>query len=147
MTNALASEGAEKVQFECVTAYLPFRAGVARGRSMVGFKTEASELITSGTVDLRDESVDLHGHVRAHKGVTLGLANIAGDVKIGGHLTKLAMSLDPQATAGIIARAGAAIATLGLSVMGSALIEKMDPDRADPCEKPVRKAGGEKAGR
>ena len=147
MTNAFASEGAEKIQFECVTANLPFKAGVARGRSMVGFTTEASELITSGIVNLRDESVDLHGRVRAHKGVTLGLANIAGDVKIGGHLTKLAMSLDPEATPGVIARAGAAIATLGLSVMGTALIEKMDPERADPCEKPVRKAGAAAAGR
>ena len=147
MTNAFASEGAEKVQFECVTANFPFKAGVARGRAMVGFTTEASELITSGVVNLRDESVDLHGRVRAHKGVTLGLANIAGDVKIGGHLTKLAMALDPEATPGVIARAGAAIATLGLSIMGSALIEKMDAERDDPCEKPVRKAGGAGAGR
>ncbi|HZZ92916.1 MAG TPA: AsmA family protein [Usitatibacter sp.] len=147
MTNAFASEGAQKIQFECVTANLPFRAGVARGRSMVGFKTEASELITSGVVNLRDESVDLHGRVHAHKGVTLGLANIAGDVKIGGHLTKLQMSLDPADTPGVIARAGAAIATLGVSVIGSALIEKMDPDRADPCERPVRKKGDAEAGR
>jgi hypothetical protein len=147
MTNAFASQGAQSIQFECVTANLPFKDGVARGRSMVGFKTEASELITSGVVDLRDESVDLHGHVHAHKGVTLGLATIAGDVRIGGHLTKLEMSLDPKATAGVIARAGAAIATLGVSVVGTALIEKLAPDRADPCERPVRKKGGESAGR
>jgi uncharacterized protein involved in outer membrane biogenesis len=147
MTNAFASEGAQKVRFECVTANLPFKAGIARGRSMVGFKTEASELITSGIVNLRDETVDLHGRVHAHKGVTLGLANIAGDVRIGGHLVKLEMSLDPEATPGVIARAGAAIATLGVSVIGGALIEKMDPDRADPCERPVRKKGDAEAGR
>jgi len=147
MTNAFASEGVEKVQFECVSANLPFKAGIARGRSMVGFKTAASELIASGTLNLRDESIDLHGRVRAHKGVTLGLAQIAGDVKIGGHLAKPEMSIDPEATPGIIARAGAAIATLGVSVLGTALIEKMEPDRADPCEKPVRKKGGAEAGR
>jgi len=147
MTNAFASEGAQKVQFECVTANLPFKAGIAHGRSMVGFKTEASELVTSGSLNLRDESIDLHGRVRANKGVTLGLAQIAGDVKIGGHLTKPEMSLDPEATPGVIARAGAAIATLGVSVIGSALIEKMAPDHADPCERPVRKKDGAEAGR
>jgi len=147
MTNAFASEGAQKVQFECVTANLPLKAGIAHGRSMVGFKTEASELVTSGSLNLRDESIDLHGRVRANKGVTLGLAQIAGDVKIGGHLTKPEMSLDPEATPGVIARAGAAIATLGVSVIGSALIEKMAPDHADPCERPVRKKDGAEAGR
>ena len=147
MTNAFASEGAQKVQFECVTANLPFHAGVARGRSIVGFRTEASELITSGSLNLRDESIDLHGRVRAHKGVTLGLAQIAGDVRIGGHVTKPEMSLDPEATAGVIARAGAAIATLGVSVIGSALLEKMEPGHADPCERPVRKKGDAEAGR
>jgi uncharacterized protein involved in outer membrane biogenesis len=147
MTNAFASEGAERVQFECVTANLPFRAGVARGRSMVGFKTAASELITSGSVDLRDESLDLHGHVRANHGVTIGLASIAGDVKIGGHLTKPEMSLDPDATPGVVARAGVAIATLGASVIGGALIEKLAPDHDDPCEKPVTKKDDGSAGR
>ena len=147
MTNAFASEGAERVRFECVTAYLPFKAGVAHGRSMVGFKTEASELITSGSLNLRDESIDLHGRVRANKGVTLGLAQIAPDVKIGGHLARPEMSLDPDATPGVIARAGAAIATLGATVIGSALIEKMAPDHADPCERPVRQKGGADADR
>jgi uncharacterized protein involved in outer membrane biogenesis len=147
MTNAFASEGAERVQFECVTANLPFKSGIAHGRSIVGFQTTASELVTSGQIDLHDESIDLHGHVRAHKGVTLGLANIAGDVKIGGHLAKPEMSLDPEATPGVIARAGAAIATLGVSVLGSALLEKLAPAHADPCERPVRKKGAESAGR
>jgi len=147
MTNAFAAEGGQRVQFECVTANLPFQAGIARGRSIVGFRTDASELVTSGSIDMRDESIDLHGRVRAHKGVTVGLAQIAGDVKIGGHLARPEMSLDPGATPGVIARAGAAIATLGMSVIGTALIEKMGPDHADPCERPVRKKGDAEAGR
>jgi hypothetical protein len=137
MTNAFASEGAEQVQFECVSAVLPFKSGLAKGRQLVGFKTATSELVTSGSIDLRDESLDLHGRVRAQKGVTLGLANIAGDVKIGGTFTKLGMSIDPESTPGIVARAGAAIATLGLSVVGTALLDKAAAEGEDPCRKPA----------
>jgi hypothetical protein len=136
MTNAFASHNASEIVFECVAAVLPFSDGVAAGGPIVGFRTSASDLITSGKIDLRAQSLDLRGRVRAKQGMTLGLATIAGDVKIEGPLRHPTMKLDPDAKALAVLRAGAAIATLGLSALGTAFIDAAEAGQDDPCKAP-----------
>jgi uncharacterized protein involved in outer membrane biogenesis len=134
MTNVFAGKDASRIEFECVVAVLPFKNGVAAADPIIGFRTRASALITAGKVDLRDESLDVSGRVKPKSGVSLGLATIAGDVKIAGPLRHPKMSLDPAGTPGLIARAGAAIATLGLSAVGTALVDAADAAKNDPCQ-------------
>jgi hypothetical protein len=134
MTNAFAAQDAGQIDFECVTAALAFRNGVAAGSPLIGFRTAASALITSGKVDLRTESLDVSGRVKPKSGVRLGLATIAGDVRIAGPLRHPKMTLDPASTPALIARAGAAIATLGLSAVGTALVDAAQAKKNDPCE-------------
>jgi uncharacterized protein involved in outer membrane biogenesis len=136
MTNAFAAKDASQIDFECVAVALPFKDGVATANPIIGFNTTASVLITSGKVDLREESLDVRGRVKPKSGVRLGLATIAGDVRIAGPLRRPKMSLDPASTPELIARAGAAIATLGISAVGTAIVDAAQAKKSDPCEAP-----------
>jgi uncharacterized protein involved in outer membrane biogenesis len=138
MTNTFAQKDASGIDFECVAAALPFKDGVAAANPILGFSTTASALITSGRVDLRRVSLDVSGRVKPKSGVSLGLATIAGDVKIAGPLRQPKMSLDPAGTSELLARAGAAIATLGISAVGTAMVDAAQAKKNDPCEVVLR---------
>jgi hypothetical protein len=64
----------------------------------------------------------------------MGLATIAGDVKITGTVRQPRMSLDESARPKAIARGAAALATLGLSAVGTALADSEEARRNDPCQ-------------
>jgi uncharacterized protein involved in outer membrane biogenesis len=139
MTNVFASRDEKAIVFECVGASLALRSGRATGDPIVGFRTTASDLLTSGSVDFRAQRLDLRGRVRPRQGV-VGLATIAGDVKIEGPLRRPKMQLDAAATPAAVLRAGAAIATLGLSAVGTALADAAQAKQNDACAAALRKS-------
>ncbi|HWT72553.1 MAG TPA: AsmA family protein, partial [Oxalicibacterium sp.] len=104
---------------------------------------EASQLLTSGSVDMRRQEVDLHGRVRARGGVSLGISTFAGDVKIVGKIAKPQLNLDEAGIGGAIARIGAAILTSGVSIVATAIWDGANPE-SDPCQL-VFSAKGKKA--
>ena len=132
MVSALVPRESGEIRLECVSASLDFRNGRAQGRRLVGARSNASQLLTSGTFDFREEKVDLRGALRAVDGPSLGLAALAGDVQITGKLTRPRMQLDEDKKPAILARAGAALATAGVTLLGGAIAEAAD--KVDPCE-------------
>ena len=120
------------MKLECFAARLPFSNGRASG-AVVGARSEVSQLITSGQVDMKRQSVDLRGRVRARHGVSVGLAALTGDISISGPLRKPKMALDPAGTPSALARLGAAVVTGGLSLVATAAWDAANPG-ADPCE-------------
>ena len=132
MVRALAPRGSGEIKLDCVSAALDFKQGRASGRRLVGARSEASQLLTGGSVDLREEAIDLRGALRARDGPSLGLAALAGDVQIAGRLARPKMQLDEDKKPAILARAGAAIATAGVTLLGGALAEASE--KTDPCE-------------
>ena len=130
---AFSKKGSDgRVTFECAGARLPFVQGRATGNAIVGLRSDVSRLLTSGTVSLRDREVDLHGRLRPKPGSGVGLAAIAGDVRIVGNIRAMKVTLDPAGAPKVLARAAAAIATLGLSLAGSAAANSAKED-SDPC--------------
>jgi hypothetical protein len=128
----LSEKNAPQLQLGCFAGHLPFSNGVA-ANAAVGARSEVSKLLTSGTVDLKRQSVDLHGRVRARDGISLGIATLSGDVSIAGPLRKPKMALDPVGTPSALARIGAAIVTGGLSLVATAAWDAANPG-PDPCE-------------
>jgi uncharacterized protein involved in outer membrane biogenesis len=122
---------ASQLRLQCFSARLPLRHGQAGG-ALVGARSEASQLLTRGSIDLRQQDVDLRGRVRARNGVSLGVALVSGDVAIAGPLAKPKMALDPSSP-GALARLGAAVLTGGLSVVATAAWDAVNP-AANPCE-------------
>lgn len=133
MTNAFAAKDARDMDFVCVGANLPFKAGRARADRLVGARSDASRLVSKGTIDFREGRIDLRGKVEAQQGVTLGISAIANDIVIAGPLRKPSVSLDAGGAPAAIARVGAAIATAGASLLGTAIAEAAT-DKNDPCE-------------
>ena len=132
MTALLSEKNARQIRLDCFAGRLPFSNGVARSAT-VGARSDVSKLLTSGTVDLKRQSVDLHGRVRARDGISLGIAALSGDISVSGPLRKPAMALDPAGTPAALARLGAAILSGGLSLVATAAWDAANPG-ADPCE-------------
>ena len=133
LTGLFSAKDSDRIDLSCLSARLPFQSGIAQGDAIVGARSDVSQLLTRGNVDLRDQTLDLHGRVRARSGFNLGVSTFASEVKITGQIFKPAMSLDESDTVGIIARVGAAIFTSGLSVVATSLWDGANPD-FDPCQ-------------
>lgn len=133
MVRALQPKDSQNIQFQCAAIDLNFKSGKASGRNLLGARSDVSQLLTSGHVDFRDEAIDLRGKIISRSGIGIGLASLAGDVQITGKLAKPAMRLDPDAKPAILARAGAAIASAGVTLLGSALMDVAESQN-DPCE-------------
>lgn len=133
LTGLFSTKDDTHINMSCASAHLPFRSGLAKGSAIVGARSDVSQLLTSGYIDMRKQTLDLHGRVRARSGVSLGLSNIAGDVKIVGKLTKPELNLDEAGIVGAIARVGAAILTSGVSLIATSIWDGANPE-SDPCQ-------------
>lgn len=133
LTGLFSARDSERVDLSCISARLPFQSGVARGEAIVGARSDASQLLTRGAVNLRDQTLDLRGRVRARSGINLGISNFAGEVKIVGKLVKPELAMDEAGAVGVIARIGAAILSSGISVLATSIWDGANPE-SDPCQ-------------
>jgi uncharacterized protein involved in outer membrane biogenesis len=133
MTSAFSQGDAGSIDFECLGLSMPFSNGQASSASILGARSAASQLLTSGAIDLRDESLDLRGRVQPRSG-KVGLATIAGDIRISGKIRHPHVNLDAIGAPAAFVRAGAAIATAGLSLIGTAKADAADAKKNDACE-------------
>ena len=115
----LAAYGTSRDELEDSAADLPFTQGRATGNAIVGARSDASRLLTSGYVSMRDEAVDLRGRVRPKPGMGVGLSAIDGDIRIAGKMRAMKVTLDPAGKPRAAVRIGAAVLTLGLSLAGA----------------------------
>jgi hypothetical protein len=122
----------QAVKFECVGFNLPFKSGRASGERLIGARTDSSHIVTSGLVDMGTQQIDLRGRMKGRRGVNL--ASIAGDVKFTGTTRQPRMSLDEDARGKVVARGAIAVATLGLSAIGTSAADAEEGRRTDPCE-------------
>lgn len=124
----------DHVSLACMSAYLPFENGRAAAEPIAGIRSGASQMLGSGYFDLKRQTMDLRGRVRARSGVNLGVSNIAGgNLKIAGRIAAPGIGLDPESTPAALARIGAAIMTSGVSILATALWDAANP-ASDPCQ-------------
>ena len=128
----LSAKDADQLDLACIGARLPFEHGIARGDNIVGVRSDASQLLTSGTVDLRQQTLDLHGPVHARAGIALGVTTFASKVKIEGKIAAPHVGLDKAGAPGAVARIAAAIFTGGASVVGTTLWDSAQAP-PNPC--------------
>jgi uncharacterized protein involved in outer membrane biogenesis len=127
---ALAGKRADHMDVVCIVASLPFENGRAKAASIAGARTESSQLLTDGTIDLRDQTLDLHGRVTGVNG-QFGASMLVGDVNISGKLVKPRFRIDARGLFGTAARVGAAILSVGLTAVGQTL---WDANADDACK-------------
>jgi hypothetical protein len=132
MLPLFSERDAQQMTLECFAGRMRFIDGRASDSGIAGARSDVSQLLTSGAIDLRHQDVDLRGTVRARHGVPLGISILTSDVRIHGPLKKPAIALDPAGAPTALARLGAAVLTGGLSIIATAAWDAANP-ATDAC--------------
>jgi len=109
-------------ELQCAVIRLPLAGGVAQVDRSIAFETKEIDASMSGTLDFRNETLDLSIRPRVRQGIQIEIPQIAELVRFRGPFASPTVSVDAVASAAAIARIGAAIGTGGLSVLGETLL-------------------------
>lgn len=123
----------EYTPLSCAVVRFQVTDGVARAENGIAVETDKVNMVGSGAVDLRAETLDFAVKPEARQGLGINIGgSLAGLVRIRGPLTEPAIGIDQAGAAKTAASIGAALATGGLSVLGQALLERQTRD-PHPC--------------
>jgi len=121
-------------ELRCAVFRLPLTDGVAHVDKSIAIETAKIDGSASGTLDFRDETLDLSVQPRIREGVAFDVSQLAGLVRIRGRFDKPAVAIDAAQSAQLIAKLGVLGAKGGgLAALGRALIAPADDDAAAPC--------------
>jgi hypothetical protein len=117
---------------ECAALKFPVTNGMLRNDTGIGVRTAELSAIGGGTINLRNEEIDIGVKPKPRSGIGVSVSSLADFIRLGGTLSKPRVTTDAKgaATAGI--RVGAAVATAGLSVLAEGLFSRVSAD-ADVC--------------
>jgi uncharacterized protein involved in outer membrane biogenesis len=120
-------------QLHCAVFRLPLANGVARVDRSIAVETDKLSASASGTVNFRDETLDLSVHPQLHTGIKLDVSQLASLVRVRGPFEKPSVGIDAANAAKTIAEIGALGASgAGLAAIGRALIAPT-AEREDVC--------------
>ena len=118
----------------CAVARFPLANGVARFDRTVAMETKKLGVAASGTLDFRNETLDLQFHPKVRQGISIDIANLADLVHVTGPFGSPQVRIDPVGSAKVIASIGAAVGTGGLSAVGQALFSWSQGSGPGPCQ-------------
>jgi len=129
--NPLAAQD-DRVHIECAVANFPLHAGRFESATGLGLRTRKLRVLGGGRIQLPGGELDLGVDAAPRAGLGLNLATFADFVRIGGTLEAPRTTTDAagMATAGV--RAGAALATGGLSLLAEGVLDRAGED-VDVC--------------
>jgi uncharacterized protein involved in outer membrane biogenesis len=120
-------------ELKCAVIRLPLAAGIARIDRSVAAETQKLGVSVSGTLDLRNESIDVTFKPQLREGISIDIPQIAELVRLRGPLRHPQVSIDAMASVTTAARIGAAFGTGGLSEVGVLLLGAVGRGGAGPC--------------
>lgn len=131
----------EFTELQCGVVLFKIKDGMAVADRGIAAETGKVNVAGSGDINLKTEGISFSVKPQAKEGLGINLSDsVASMVKITGTLAEPKVGLDALGAAQAAVGAGAAIATMGLSVVAKSLLEKTTGD-ANPC----RTALGQKA--
>lgn len=141
LLNALNPQAAKEdyTVLSCGVVRFLVKDGIAKADRGIAVETDKVNVVGSGTVDLRDEKLDLAVKPEAKEGLGLNLGALAGLVRVQGPLADPSVGVDKAGAAKAAVSIGAALATGGLSVLGQSLMDKSSQD-PHPCQTALGKA-------
>ena len=136
-------------ELKCAVIRLPLASGIARIDRSVAAETQKIGVSVSGTLDLRNESIDVTFKPQLREGISIDIPQIAELVRLHGPLRHPQVSIDAMASVTTAARIGAAVGTGGLSEVGVLLFGAIGRSGSGPCAvalgAPAAAAAGTKA--
>ncbi len=119
-------------EMECAVAHIEIKKGVATWDKGIALETDRVMVISSGSVALNTEKLDIGIHPEAREGLGLDAREITGLVRIGGTLAQPRLTTSTEGTVKLGATVGAAVATGGLSYLVQGLYRSQTRD-PHPC--------------
>jgi len=126
-------------EIKCAVARLPVRDGIATAQRTIAVETSRVDIVAAGTINLRDETLDLALRPTVKEGLGIGAATLAELVRVTGTLASPSVGIDTLGSARTALSVGGAIMTGGLSLLGEAALKKGTAD-PHPCQTAL--AGG-----
>jgi predicted phage tail protein len=119
---------------KCTVVNFQIANGVAITDKGIAFVTDKMEVVSTGKIDLGQETVDLAIRPKATTGVSVGLGNLTQAVKLAGPLSSPGVAIDAKGAVKALGGLGAALATGGVSLLAQSAKEKVDAASGDdPC--------------
>jgi len=120
-------------ELRCAVFRLPLADGIAHIDRSIAIETSKLAASASGTLNFRDETLDLSVHPQVREGVKVDLAQLASLVRIRGRFDKPTVGIDAGQSAKTLAELGALGATGGgIAAIGRALLAPTS-ESASPC--------------
>jgi uncharacterized protein involved in outer membrane biogenesis len=118
----------------CSVVRLPLANGIARVDRSIAMETGKLGVSASGTLDFRNETLDLGFQPKVKKGITVPVPNFASLVRFAGPFRSPQVHVDTAGSAAAIASIGAAIGTGGWSLLGQTLLSWAEGSGPGPCQ-------------
>ena len=119
---------------KCTVVNFQIANGIANTDKGIAFVTDKMEVVSTGKIDLAQETLDLAIRPKATGGISVGLGNLTQSFKLSGPLSKPGLAIDGKGAVKALGTLGAAFATGGISVLAQSAKEKVDTATGgDPC--------------
>jgi uncharacterized protein involved in outer membrane biogenesis len=132
-------------EIQCAVVMLPVRDGIVTAERTIALETSRVNIVAAGTINLRNETLDLALRPNVKEGLGIGAASLAELVRITGTLSNPSVGIDTLGSARTALSVGGAIMTGGLSLLGEAALKKGTAD-PHPCQTAAAGGTAPKAG-
>jgi hypothetical protein len=129
-TVAMQSEEEKTTHVRCGVVRVPVRNGVVDIDRTIAMETSRAAMSASGTIDFRDEGLDLGLNLVGRRGPSLGAGSFSGLVRVRGTIGEPRVVADAAGVAGAAATVAGAVVTSGLSLLAQGLISQIVADRS-----------------
>lgn len=123
-----------ETEIQCVVVRLPLHDGIAQIDRSIAAETRELGVSASGTIDLRQETLDLAVTPRTRVALPVNIVPVADLVRVHGALASPSIAVDAKASAAAIAQLGAAFSKGGLGAIGAVLAAPTPAAGGGQCE-------------
>ena len=123
-----------ETEIQCVVVRLPLHDGIAHVDRSIAAETREIGISASGSIDLRQETLDLAVTPHARVALPVNVTQLAGLVHVRGPLASPTIGVDPKVTAATVAQLGAAFSKGGIAAVGGALAAAASADTTNQCD-------------
>jgi len=128
-------------ELECAVGRLPLKDGIAQIDRSIALETKKFGASASGTLNFREETLDLAIKPQIRQGITIDIPEVASLVRFQGPFRSPATRIDAVGSATAAAKVGAALYSGGLSIVGESLLSAATRGGPGPCRTALGQSG------
>ncbi len=117
----------------CGVMNFRIRDGLMQSDKGIAFETARMNILSGGTINLRNEKISLSIGTQPREGLGVNLSDMLNIVRIDGTLAEPSLTVDVVKSGMLAVRVAGAVVTGGLSLLGESLYNRLAADRT-PCK-------------